>query len=198
MEIEYTPSGIVFEKELNELDLLTLDFVKCLDKANISYSIISGYVAILFGRSRNSEDIDIFCEVISKESFSVLWKYLHQSFECIITNQETEAYKDYLCHDLALRFSRKEKYVPNVELKFVKSDLDKKSLSEAKTVILNKKFLKISPLEIQIPFKLYLGTEKDIEDARFLYKLFKEKLDMAAFDAMIEKLKVRKLRERYL
>lgn len=35
----------------------------------------------------------------------------------------------------------------------------------------------ISPIEIQIAFKLWLGSEKDIEDAVYLFELFKDKLN---------------------
>jgi len=32
--------------------------------------------------------------------------------------------------------------------------------------------INISPLELQIAFKLYLGSDKDIEDAAYLYEIF--------------------------
>ena len=40
----------------------------------------------------------------------------------------------------------------------------------------------ISPIELQIAYKLYLGTDKDLEDAFFLYELFKEKIDWRALN----------------
>ncbi len=55
MEIEIKGNLISLEKELNELDKFVIRFTKDLD----SYCIVGGYVSILFGRSRVTEDIDI-------------------------------------------------------------------------------------------------------------------------------------------
>ena len=35
----------------------------------------------------------------------------------------------------------------------------------------------VSPIELQIPYRLYLGSDKDIEDAVYLWMLFWETLD---------------------
>lgn len=43
-------------------------------KNNIKYVIVSGYVAILFGRSRISEDVDLLVEHISFEKFGTVLK----------------------------------------------------------------------------------------------------------------------------
>jgi len=37
-----------------------MDFVKLLDNAKIDYVVVSGYIAIVFGRPRGTEDVDIF------------------------------------------------------------------------------------------------------------------------------------------
>jgi hypothetical protein len=44
--------------------------------------------------------------------------------------------------------------------------------------------------ELQIPYKLFLGSEKDIEDARFLFKLFKDNLNIVLLKMFLNKLKV--------
>ena len=59
MELKFSGNKIVFEKELNKLDKFVIDFTSILNKLDIRYVIVSGYVAILFGRNRSSEDIDI-------------------------------------------------------------------------------------------------------------------------------------------
>jgi hypothetical protein len=43
-------------RELSELDRLVLEFVKCLE---FDYVIVAGYVAILLGRARTTDDVDI-------------------------------------------------------------------------------------------------------------------------------------------
>jgi len=42
--------------------------------------------------------------------------------------------------------------------------------------ILNELEIYISPIELQIAHKLFLSSEKDIEDAEYLYILFRENL----------------------
>lgn len=63
MEIDISDQEIILNKELNDLDNLALDFIKILDGKAVKYVLVSGYIAILFGRSRSSEDIDMFMMV---------------------------------------------------------------------------------------------------------------------------------------
>ncbi|MEI7961295.1 MAG: hypothetical protein WCI04_03080 [archaeon] len=74
MEIAFEKGKICFEKELSELDKLVLRFVKLVDSVQIDYVIISGYIAILFGRSRGTEDVDLFLEEMSFEKFNSFWE----------------------------------------------------------------------------------------------------------------------------
>ena len=50
---------------------------------------------------------------------------------------------------------------------------------------------------MQIAYKLYLGGEKDIEDAVHIYHIFKERLDKKLLDELIQKLDVKDRAERY-
>jgi hypothetical protein len=71
-------------------------------------------------------------------------------------------------------------------------------LNNSIEVNLNKNKLFISPFELQIAYKLYLGSEKDIEDARYLYKLFNDKLDQNKLTEFIDLLNVKDNFKRYL
>ncbi|MDD3245229.1 MAG: hypothetical protein PHU47_03725 [Candidatus ainarchaeum sp.] len=187
------------DKVLNQLDKLTIDFITVLDKYNIRYVLISGYVAILFGRSRNSEDIDLFVENIDFETFKKIWTDLSIKFECVILDDVNDAFFEYLNQGLPLRFAIKNTFIPNIEVKIAKMKLDIWALKNKKEVILNNNtLLKISPLELQIPYKLFLSSEKDIEDAKHLYNRFKNKLDQKLFDYFICELKVSELFRKYL
>lgn len=62
---------IELDRELSDLDLFTLEFIRILRKY-CKYVIISGYVSILLGRSRSSEDVDIIIPKIEKSKFSQL------------------------------------------------------------------------------------------------------------------------------
>lgn len=186
-------------KVLNQLDKLTIDFITVLDKCNIRYVLISGYVAILFGRSRNSEDIDLFLENIDFETFKKMWTDLSIKFECIILDDVDDAFFEYLNQGLPLRFAKKDTFIPNMEIKIAKTELDSWSLKNKREVILNNNILlKISPLELQIPYKLFLSSEKDIEDAKHLYNRFKNKLDQKLLNYFISELKVSKMFRKYL
>jgi hypothetical protein len=190
MEIEIKDDKIIFDRELSLLDSFVLSFTEHLKTNNIKYVIISGYVAILFGRSRMSEDVDIFIENISFEKFLQFWSEIEQSYECLNTGNSFEAYNDYLNNHHAIRIAKKGSFIPNIELKFVKNDLDRYSLENRAHIKLADKSLYLSPLELQIPYKLFLGSEKDIEDARFLFKLFKDNLNIVLLKMFLNKLKV--------
>ncbi len=198
MKLDYSDDKIKLEKELNALDKFTIDFVNVLDKIKVNYVLVSGYVSILFGRSRSSEDIDIILGKISHEQFQKLWNALKIDFECITTRDSKEAYHDYLITGHAIRFSKKGEFIPNMEIKFPKVELDAWTLKERKEVVLNEQALFISPLELQISFKLFLGSEKDIEDAKYLYELFKEKLNSNVLRQFNQKLKIEEVFDKYL
>ena len=57
-------------------------------------------------------------------------------------------------------------------------------------LVLNQFDINISTLELQIPFKLYLGSDKDYEDARYLYQEFKEKINKNKLIDFVDKFKV--------
>ena len=199
--VEIKDNKIILNKELNSLDTFVISFIKILDKLKINYVIISGYVSILFGRNRSSEDIDIIIEKIDFLRFKDLWAEVNKNFECLNTENPEEAYKEYLLNHTSIRFSEKKKYIPNIELKFPNEDsnpLDLVSLKEKKLVNLNKNPLFISPIEIQIAFKFFLGSEKDIEDALYLYEIFKNKLNISLIQQISKKLEVKDLFDKYI
>ncbi len=191
MEFEFKDNQIIFDKELSSLDKIVLKFTKILDKEKIEYVIISGYIAILFGRSRGTEDIDLFIEEMSLEKFETLWGAIEKAgFECINVFNPREAYKEFLLNKTSIRFAEKGNFQPNFELKFPTSDLSKYSISNKVKVYLNKHKINTSRLELQIAYKLFLGSEKDIEDATHLWDLFKNKIDQTLFNKFATKLKV--------
>ena len=198
MEFKYTRDYIELKnKELSELDKFVKKFIEILEK-HFKYVIISGYVAILFGRNRSSEDIDVFIEKTDYEKFKKFWDEIHKKYECINTKKPEKAYNDYLCQAIPVRFSRKNEFIPNFEIKYPKSELDKWTLSERKKVIVNNYELFIAPLELEIPYKLYLGSDKDIEDARFLYKFFKKHIGTKILTEFNQKFKTNETFNRYI
>ncbi|MBR9691619.1 hypothetical protein GOV06_02435 [Candidatus Woesearchaeota archaeon] len=170
---------IILDKVINELDRFVIDFTNILKK-HTNYVIVSGYVSILFGRTRTTEDIDLLVPKMNLVDFKKLYQdILSNNFWCINAENPEVIYNDYLNKDIAVRFARKDAAVPNMEFKLIRTIVDKTSLKESIEVKIGKNILKISPLEMQIAFKKkILGAPKDMEDARHLEKLFKDSLNM--------------------
>jgi len=199
MDIEFLVDKIkIKNKELLNLDKFVIDFTSILNKDNIEYVIVSGYISILFGRNRQSEDIDIIINKMDFKRFEKFWSKIDNKYECIITSNKKNAYEDYLLEHTAIRFAKKDTYIPNIEFKFPKLEVDQWTLKERKKVMINNHIMYISPLEIQIPYKLFLGSEKDIEDAKFLYNLFKKNMDLELFYEFNNKFKTQELFDRYI
>ena len=190
MDIEFKGRKISFDKELSKLDGLALHFSERLSAAGIRHVVLSGYVAILFGRNRTSEDIDIVCETASYEKFGKFWKDVHRALECIITSDPRVAFDDYLQKKTAVRFAYRGEIIPNVEMKFATTDMHREAISAPVEVVVNGRRMPISPLEMQVAYKLFMGSEKDLEDARFLFKLFEESIDKRKLTACLGDLKV--------
>lgn len=189
--MEFSKGKITFDKELSDLDRFVLDFVDILNFCKIKYVIVSGYVSILFGRSRATEDIDLFIENISRESFNEFMKNVDEKeMWALNSDDDTELYS-MLKDNLAIRIAKKGKAIPNFEVKFPKKDTDFFSLNNPIKVILNDNEILISPLEMQIAYKLYLWSEKDIEDATHVYEMFKDNLDVKLLNSLIQKLNVK-------
>lgn len=177
MEYNIIKKEIILKRKLNKLDKFVLDFIRVLEKY-IDYVIISGYVSILLGRTRATEDVDLFIKPTSMEKFFEFYEEAkRQGFECINAEKIDEIFS-YLKEGLAVRFSRKNQPVPNFEIKFPKKEIDEQTFSDFITVILPEGKLKISSLERQIAFKQeYLKSDRDLEDASHIEELFKDKLD---------------------
>jgi hypothetical protein len=95
-----------------------------------------------------------------------------------------------LDHRMGMRVARKDQFIPNFELKFQKDDIDRVVIRDRVAVDLSGERVYISPIEVQIPYKLYPGSEKDIEDAVYLFEIFKDHLDHAALKSWMDLLRV--------
>ncbi len=76
MEMELEKGGIRMSKVLSAYDDLALSFSAKLRKAGAKHVFVSGYVALLFGRSRISEEIDILVGRMPYGTFQKLWRTL--------------------------------------------------------------------------------------------------------------------------
>jgi len=177
MEYDKEKKQIIIKRELSNLDRLVLNFLNILCK-HAEYVIVSGYVSILLGRARATEDVDIFIERIAGERFFKLYEELKSAgFWCLNAEQPEEVF-NYLKEGMAVRFARQNNIIPNFEIRFPRKKIDDETFKDTLTVILPWGKLRISSLERQIAFKrYYLKSNKDIEDALHIETIFKEQMD---------------------
>ena len=132
----------------------TFDFVRILEKY-ADYAIISGYISILLGRSRATEDVDIFIKRISKDKFKDMYEELVKGgFWCLNSDNENTIF-DYINERVAIRFAKGKIPLPNIKVKFPKDELDEDVFNDLLTVKLPDGEMKISSLERHIAFKRY-------------------------------------------
>ncbi len=189
----FRDNEVIFHKNLNELDLFAIKISEIVRKF-FRYVIVGGYVSILFGRSRSTEDIDIYinAEDVSIEKIKAFYDELDKNnFWCFNAMDHLEGY-NLLNEGLGLRVAIKDTVIPNAEIKLPKSHLDLISLREYITVKLNEFEIRIGSLELNIAYKLYLGSQKDFEDALYLFCIFKEKLNYSKILSFCKELKVKK------
>ena len=157
---------IEIDREMSELDMFALDFIRVL-RRHTDYVIVSGYVSILLGRARASEDIDIIIPKMDFQRFRQLLRDIVCSdFYCLNAEDDADVFKQ-ISSKTAVRFAKTKKVIPNVELKFAKNKFDEMCLKDKITVKLGQNEVAISQLEMQVAFKEeVLRSPKDVEDAR--------------------------------
>lgn len=189
MEPEFSNGRIIVDRELSDLDKLVIEFTELLSKFGIKYVIISGYVAIALGRSRTTEDVDLFIDKVDgARLLGFIDALLHAGYWML--NCDRKEAVGMLNENLAIRVAKKDTVTPNFEIKFPKRAIDDFSLNNPVALILCGKKLEISQLEVQIPYKLWLGSDKDIEDAVHIYELCGKNLDKAAMSKIAKELNI--------
>ncbi|MEM3416321.1 MAG: hypothetical protein QW719_03220 [Candidatus Micrarchaeaceae archaeon] len=140
MEIRFSKSNIILnQKEITTLDKLVIKFIAAMGA--VDYAIVSGYIAIFFGRIRGTEDIDILLNKMGMKQIEDLHERLLKSGFEPVNNVENakEAYK-LLSEGSSLRYAEKGTWAPNFELKFVKKPLDRHTMDNKIKIIFNGKY----------------------------------------------------------
>lgn len=164
-------------KNRNILDEFCISFCKIVEK-HCKYIIVSGFVAISSGRTRGTEDIDIILPKLNKEQFILLHKDLtNKGFVCMQSDNPEEVY-DYLRDNTSVRYTFKDKPLPEMDIKFAKDEIDNYQLKTRIKLPLTGLDVWFSSINMNVAFKEeYLKTEKDIEDANHLRKVYSEIID---------------------
>ncbi len=178
----------------NILDKFAEEFCAIVDR-HIKYIVVSGYVAISHGRRRTTEDIDMIIERIPFEKFRLLHIELEEAgFECMQSSKVEEIY-NYLDVGDGIRYVREGKMFlpPEMEIKFVKDEIDELQMKTRKKFSLTGLDIWFSSIEFNIAFKEeLLAGEKDKEDAKHLRIIYKDEIDSNFIDEI--KKKIRELR----
>ncbi len=163
---------LTLTKSINELDSFVLDIVQVLSKYT-DYVIVSGYVAIFFGRSRATEDVDMFIKEISSDSFRLLYDEFVRAGYDFTVSDAVDLYDSYLSDGLAINLWRKDFPLMRMEIKFARKPFQRQILRERIQVTFDGHVLYFSPIEAQVAYKrTILRSDKDIEDALHLERVF--------------------------
>lgn len=187
--IELRDGTLVVDREPNDLDELAIRFSSILDDVGIDHVFVSGYVAILTGRARATEYIDVLLEHTPPDTIDRLVAKLKDRGlwgPAMPLDSMNEMLEDNIW------IARDGEMIPHLEAKYVSDEFDRASLENRITARLTSvdAELPIGPLELQIAYKLYLDTPKDFEDAVHLYSLFDENLSTPELERWVEKLGV--------
>tara|TARA_Y100000034_G_scaffold20219_2_gene23033 strand:+ start:480 stop:1040 length:561 start_codon:yes stop_codon:yes gene_type:complete len=160
-------------KNINILNEFCVKFCKILEK-HTNYIIVSGFVAIASGRVRATEDIDLIIPKIDKRLFVKIHEDLIENdFVCMQSDNPEEIYNEYLNHKASVRYTLKDQPLPEMELKLSKDELDEYQLKTKQKLKLTGLDLWFSSINMNIAFKEeYLKSDKDLEDAKHLRKVY--------------------------
>jgi hypothetical protein len=187
--IELRNGTLTVDREPNQLDELAIGFSEILTRIGIDHVYIAGYVSILAGRARSTEDVDVLIEAIPEGKANELVEELVDegfwgpamplpSLHEMLTNGDN------------IWVAPDDQITPHLEVKFVRDEFDRASLRNAITARIDGQSIPIGPLELQIAYKLSLGAQKDVEDAVHLYTLFEESLSGTRLEKWVTRLGV--------
>ena len=175
------------ESDRSLLDKFCIDFCKVLER-HTNYIIVSGFVAISSGRARGTEDIDIIIPKINFGKFEKLHKDLIKNgFVCMQSDNAKEIFNLYLKDNLSIRYTYKDKPLPEMEIKFAKDALDECQLETRTKLKLTGLDVWFGSVNMNVAFKEeYLKSEKDLEDARHL---------RIVYDNIIDEVEINKIKK---
>jgi len=187
--IRFRDGVLVVEREPNQLDELALSFSAVLNRFDIDHVFIAGYVAILAGRARSTEDVDVLIEELDETTASRLATALEDE-RFWGPAMPLDSMSEMLVNGDNIWVAPDDQITPHLEVKLVRDEFDRASLGNSTTARIGGGTIPIGPLELQIAYKLHLGAQKDLEDAVHLYSLFEETLRGSRLEEWVTRLGV--------
>lgn len=180
---------LVVDREPNVLDELALAFSSHLDAVGIDHAFVAGYVAILAGRARATEDIDVLLEPTDTETAGQLATRLRES-GFWGPAMPLDALADALTAGDRIWIARDGEMAPRIDATPVRDTYDRASIREAIVAEVGGETLPIGPLELQIAYKCHLAADRDLDDAAHLLEQFGGSLNTTALETWVERLDV--------
>ncbi|SNR46737.1 hypothetical protein [Halorubrum vacuolatum] len=187
--VELTEAGLIIDREPNRLDELAADFSAILSRLDIDHVFVAGYVAILTGRSRSTEDIDVFIERCSAARIDDLVDELETAGYWGPAMPLSAMY-DNLASGTNIWVAPEGEMTPHVEVKFPGDEFDAASLENRIPARIGEDTIPIGPVELQVAYKLALGGRTDLEDAAHLYTVLGGSLSTAKLESWVRALDV--------
>lgn len=187
--IEFRKGELIVEREPNELDRLAITFTAILNDLDVRHAYVSWYVAVLTGRARATQDIDVLLERIDEPESARLVDRLNAEGMWGPAMPLDELY-EMLANGDNIWIAPEGQVVPHLEAKFVQDEADSTSLRDAIVARIAGTTIPLGPLELGIAYKLFLGSQKDFEDAVHLYTLLSENLRTDDLERWVRKLGV--------
>lgn len=193
--MELSDESLSVSRTLSDLDRSVIEFTEVLSSSAIDYVIVSGYVVILTGRSRATEDVDVILEPLSEDETEDLVDTLkeHDYWGMAMPLDETYA---MLSDGDRIRIAREDAMYPNFEVWFASNDVEREALARSLTAEFDGSRIEVSPIELQIAYKLRLAQAagstagKDFEDALHLYLTFEGRFNTGRLERYVEELDV--------
>lgn len=185
---------LVVERAPNELDRLAITFTEILDDLDIRHVYVAGYVAVLTGRARATQDVDVLLEPLDEAEIDRLVDLLEDHGMWGPAMPLADMYE--MASEANIWIAPEGQVIPHIEAKFVQDESGYAALEDPLTARIDGAAVPVGPIELEIAYKLYLGSQKDFEDALHLFTLFEETLRRAELERWVEKLGVTSAYER--
>ncbi len=187
--LELENGTLLVDREPNQLDELAIEFSEILDRFSIEHVFVAGYVAILAGRSRSTEGVDVLIDPIKGETAAVLVDVLEEHGYWGPAMPLTSMY-EMLENGDNIWVTPDDRLTPHLAVKNARDRFDRASLENAIAASIGGAEIPIGPFELQIAYKHFLGTQRDLEDAIHLYSVLEESLSVRRLERWVDELDV--------
>ena len=157
-----------------------------LDNAGIEYMLVGGLAVGIWGEPRATVDID-FMVPFNKNNFVVLSRKINDSNAFIFVHDKPMAFESISL----LRATLKSNPDLNVDFLFADDEFKKDALSRRQTINITDFTVNIPTPEDLILLKILSNREQDLLDAKKIFEMQKEHLDMEYLQKWLERLQVK-------